>query len=640
MNKHLPHERQLEMIIEEQAQENIDLQKEIASLNQMLSEENIAHKEEISNLNQELIEENFARVEQFKLLNQEQAQKNKSHEEQLENLIQDHQQKTEEHEQELEALNQSHMKKNLAHEQHLESLNQEHTEESLFHEHQIDTICPKDIRILVNKEELEALNQSHMKKNLVHEQQLESLNQEHSQESLMHEIQLGILTEEHQHEVLIHEQQLEILNKEHVQEILIKDVYAERQAAFTAELSHELRNPLNAIRGGMDVLNEKLDALEPLFPKSEEGSESFLFLKDTVENLRSCTDQQKFILDSFLDFSKIQAGGISLSESIFDITSVCREAIQMMQYIAIQKKLVINVDIPERPYLVKGDALRLKQIILNLLSNAVKFTQEGGIFFTLTEEKFTDSHTQLKITVTDSGIGMDEEEQQRLFKSYSQANPSISEQYGGTGLGLFITKSLVEMMNGDIGVESVKGKGSEFICRIMCARVNQEEQQLYCYEQQAIHLKTSSLEKKLNILIVDDNVVNQKILIQILKEHQCDIAKNGFEALHLVFPNKKHPENSFDLIFMDTKMPGMNGLEATEAIRKIERENKLVPVPIVGISGASEPRDQILALKAGMNDYLVKPINKEQIHAITKQYAEKTDPANYLIFESSLKPKF
>jgi PAS domain S-box-containing protein len=515
------------------------------------------------------------------------------------------------HKQQFEILNQGHIEKTRLHDQHIESLNLAHVQKTRIHDQHV-----------------ESLNLAHVQKTRLHDQHVESLNQEQEQGNILHLRQVEILNEENVHRNSLHDEQVKILKEQHQEESLVKDVYAQRQAAFTAELSHELRNPLNAIRGGMDVLNDELSILQPFLPENERANETFSRLKDTVHNLRICTEQQKFILDSFLDFSKLEAGKLVLSKNVFDAAEVCQDAVNMMQYIAQQKKLDITVNIPETLCLVKGDAFRLKQIILNLLGNAIKFTQEGSISFRFIEEQHTLTHTYLKIIVSDSGIGMDAHEQKRLFKSYSQANTSIAQQYGGTGLGLFITRSLVEMMKGHIEVESEKGKGSEFACNIRCRRVTEEEKYYYLEQKSTSSYSPSATQRSpasLMVLIVDDNIINQKVLGRILenRQHICHFADNGLAALKRVFPTDQYSNNLFDVIFMDTKMPVMDGLVATRAIRKLEKEHQLTPVPIIGISGGSQALDKELALKAGMNDYLVKPIQKEDAYRLIERHTTK-----------------
>jgi CheY-like chemotaxis protein/anti-sigma regulatory factor (Ser/Thr protein kinase) len=262
--------------------------------------------------------------------------------------------------------------------------------------------------------------------------------------------------------------------------------------------------------------------------------------------------------------------------------------------------------LPDEELLLKGDDYRFKQIVLNLLGNAIKFTHNGFIQVGLTVQEQSAQQTQLELKVKDTGIGMTTEEVSHLFQRFSQANLSVGSHYGGSGLGLFIAQRLAQLMDGQIQVKSTQGKGTTFICDVRLEQVVKTQS-----EQADVHSRLIPVSTlKYRVLIVDDNIINQKVLKSLIERagHTCLLAKDGHEAI--AFYEKQVP----DVIFMDTLMPKMNGLEATLAIRRLEKQHQRREVPIVALSGNAQAQDKKEALEAGMNDYLTKPFKREQIY--------------------------
>jgi PAS domain S-box-containing protein len=408
--------------------------------------------------------------------------------------------------------------------------------------------------------------------------------------------------------------------------------YQQRQKEYTETVCHELRNPLQGIIGSTELLKTDMGALSANLtayqqvqtPESKMQLNAYMEnCKNYVTNLEECIDHLKDLLDDVLNLAKLEANKMELAIKIIQPKAIIQSVAKMFAAKLAQKQLQLLLQLPEEDILVKGDAQRLKQIIINLLANALKFTEKGGITLGFKVLQVAATYTQLQFMVADTGIGMTSEERSQLFQHFSQGNVHVSSQYGGTGLGLEISDKLVKLMNGQIEVISEKGQGTQFTFIIECATPTQEE--LNTLEKQSeastvpATLPTVGLGAR-KILVVDDNPINQKLLVRLLKNlgyTAIQIATNGKEAVECFTE-----AGPFDLIFMDIEMPVMNGYEASRQIREQEHMLKLASTPIIGLTGHTEEKYKQQALAAGMNDVLTKPFTKDDIQHVVAIWLE------------------
>ncbi len=374
------------------------------------------------------------------------------------------------------------------------------------------------------------------------------------------------------------------------------DVASKAKSAFLANTSHEIRTPLTGILGWIE-----LALTTKLLPDQ----------RHYLEMAQSASGILKTVLDDVLDFSKIEAQKFELNMDPFPLRSSVLTAVELLTRTGAEKGLTVSLDIAtEVPEVVIGDEGRLTQILINLLSNAIKFTQQGVIEVRVTKEaKDPDfpERSNVRFLVFDTGIGIPADKMDRLFKSFSQVDSSTTRNYGGTGLGLAVSKGIVEAMGGSIQAQSKYGRGSEFSFIIP-------------FEVHKMPLpmgkKSSSVNQhdekigSLRILLAEDDSSNAHLIKQILKQKACDvvIASNGQEAVEI------WGSDAFDLILMDVQMAGRNGLDATRAIRKQE-ESTGAHIPILALTAHAGKENIAQCLDAGMDGYLSKPINTESLYS-------------------------
>jgi PAS domain S-box-containing protein len=360
---------------------------------------------------------------------------------------------------------------------------------------------------------------------------------------------------------------------------------------FLANISHEIRTPINGIAGMANLLGQN--------PSPEERETYMNAIRHSAENL-------KVIINDILDLAAIDSGKLRFERIAFNLKDVLPSLISTFAYQAKEKKLSLNYRIDGKlNKILLGDPVRLNQILINLISNAVKFTHTGSIEIKCHAEKEHRNTCWVRIEVTDTGVGIPEEKLNTIFESFSQADASVTRRYGGTGLGLTIVKQLVELQQGKIHVVSKEHAGSTFMVTIPygIGKVKDIAQTGPASDRAMKDMKRSNL----HVLLVEDNDINRLYAKSILKNWEChiDVAENGLVAI------EKIKNNSYDVVLMDIQMPVMDGYEATKAIRMMDQS---ADVPIIALTANATQNDVEKCLAAGMNDYLAKPFTPEDLY--------------------------
>jgi len=423
---------------------------------------------------------------------------------------------------------------------------------------------------------------------------------------------------------LVNELQKRIKELEHEVNLARKDSEDanRKKTMFLANMSHEIRTPMNSIIGIHGILKETR--------LTEEQKEFLEIINIASQNLL-------IIINDILDLSKIEAGELTLEDKPFSLQDEVQQVIKLLSLKArgkgIELSSIIDFNIPP---VVIGDAVRLKQILINLANNAIKFTSEGEvrIAIALINPNTVDSENHkeyipdgislenlnpgmclLKFEVSDTGIGISEEDLKTLFSEYAQIENPLVRRFEGTGLGLSISRNLTHLMKGKMGVISKQGEGSVFWFTLLLEVGDKSQLKKELEVKSPKHEKT----RKLKVLLVEDNLLNQKFAMTTMKRegHEVDLAENGRIALE--YFQRKH----YDLILMDIAMPVMDGMDASRLIREIEREkmqsmgnpeaSDFTPVKIVAVTAHILMADKEKCIAAGMDDFLAKPYRPDDL---------------------------
>lgn len=370
---------------------------------------------------------------------------------------------------------------------------------------------------------------------------------------------------------------------------------------FLANVSHEIRTPINGIAGMATLLSQN--------PTVKEQATYLSAIKSAADNL-------KVIINDILDLASIESGKLNFEKIGFNLSDLLHSVVDSFSVQSAQKGILINYLLDENiSKVLIGDPFRLNQILINLISNALKFTHEGHVSINCQLEKKSNKTQHIRVDVADTGIGIPADKLNKIFESFSQADASVTRKYGGTGLGLTIVKQLVELQNGKITVQSSEDKGTTFSIIIpyaigSTAKVEDKASLLTRRKEEQTNLKY------LKILLAEDNDINRLYATSILKMWGCsaDTAENGYVAL------EKVRNNDYDIILMDIQMPVMDGFEATKAIKMSGAPKS--QIPIIALTANSSSKDIEKCVAAGMNDCIGKPFTPENLFNILVKYGQ------------------
>jgi PAS domain S-box-containing protein len=364
------------------------------------------------------------------------------------------------------------------------------------------------------------------------------------------------------------------------------------KSAFLANMSHEIRTPMNGILGMANILRR-----EGVTSKQEKRLD---VIDASAQHLLS-------VINDVLDISKIEAGKFTLEEAPVVVSSLMANVSSILAERAKAKGLHLLIETEHLPYNMVGDPTRLQQALLNYATNAVKFTERGSVTLRSLKQEETADTVVLRFEVVDTGIGIAPEAMSRLFSAFEQADNSMNRKYGGTGLGLAITRRLAELMDGDAGADSSPGVGSTFWFTVKLRKSSEEIEKL----PESTITAEAEIQRRYaghRILVVDDEPINREVAVMLLEmvDLVADTAEDGAEAVALARKNR------YAAMFMDMQMPKLNGVEATQEIRQLPGYGD---TPIIAMTANAFAEDKERCFKAGMNDFLIKPFNPDELFA-------------------------
>ncbi|PCK09864.1 MAG: hypothetical protein COA42_02085 [Alteromonadaceae bacterium] len=403
------------------------------------------------------------------------------------------------------------------------------------------------------------------------------------------------------------------------------------KSEFLAMMSHEIRTPMNGVLGMAQLLEcTPLSSEQANYAKTIQGAGQLLLT----------------LIDDILDYSKAESGKMEIEHQAFSLEECIRDIRNIFGNMAEKQSLRFEVNIVEElPPILMGDQLRLRQVLINLCNNAIKFTKTGSVTVDITLTKATAAPDKQSIlfTVTDTGIGISEVELERLFQPFSQASASTSRQFGGTGLGLAIAKKLVEAMEGQIGVRSEFGQGTEFwfeipsiaapegslisrasIIRDLQAPVkaqgdNNPAELIENQSNAKGETNTKGETNKDKILVVEDNIINQMTIKAMLQKegYSCELAGTGEKAI------EAYNRGPWGLIFMDCLLPDISGFEVTQKIREQEKRDNKSPATIIALTANASEKDKQECLESGMNGFVSKPVKIDMLHELLNHHMNR-----------------
>ena len=407
----------------------------------------------------------------------------------------------------------------------------------------------------------------------------------------LHRFRMRRLERVHQHARLLHRMRDELIRAQKQ-----KDV-------FVASVSHELRTPMNAILGLTDLIQHDKRLPEDIQSK--------------IENIQKSSEHLLTIINDLLDYSQISAGALRVVSEPFDLHETLRTAYTILEPRALTKPLRYSIDIgPDVPHWILGDRHRLTQVLVNLLGNAIKFTGTGHVEMKCRFEEALDvpEHGNLHVEVNDTGIGISSENIHKLFEGFVQADSSIALRFGGNGLGLSITRNLIEAMGGSIGVESILGQGSRFFFTLPCQSIAPTH---------PVISSDNPIEAQgpIRILVVDDNPLNRQIaslqLRRQLIQAEIEQASGGRQALEMIRTGR------FDVVLLDLLMPEMDGFETTQKVRN-ELPEPQCRTPIIALTANNDAHEHARCLSVGMNETMVKPFDRLLLCKKVLEHARRT----------------